>query len=172
MLQKFQDKKPLILPSVYIADSAELVGEIKIGEDSSVWNRAVLRGDMNYIEIGKNTSVQDGSIIHGTLLKYPTIIGDNVSIGHGAIVHGCIVGNNCIIGMGAIILEGAEIGNWCIIGAGTVVPEKTKIPDESLVLGVPGKVVKKIDEVHKQRIIQNWQNYVELKNAYLRETRK
>ncbi len=172
MLQEFQRKKPAIPSSVYVSDSAELIGDVKMGEDSSVWNHAVLRGDMHYIKIGKNTSVQDGCVIHGTMLKYPTIVGDNVSIGHGAIVHGCMVGNNCIIGMGSIVLEGAEIGNWCIIGAGAVVTEGTKIPDGSLVLGVPGRVVKKISEDQKKRITQNWQNYVELKNAYLDKAKK
>lgn len=170
MLEEFEGKKPHIHPSVYIAKSAEIIGEVAIGENSSVWNKAVLRGDMNYISIGKNSSVQDGCIIHGTILKYPTVVGDNVSIGHGAIVHGCKIGNNCIIGMGAIILEGAEVGDWCIIGAGAVVTENSKIAGGSLVLGVPGRITKKLSEDQRKRITRNWENYVELKNAYLRKS--
>ncbi len=172
MLQDFQSKKPVIHPSVYVSDSAELIGDVEIGEDSSVWNKAVLRGDMNYIRLGKNVSVQDGCIMHGTLVKYPTIGGDNVSIGHCAIVHGCTIGDNCIIGMGSIILEGAEIGSWCIVGAGAVVTEGTKIPDGRLVLGVPGKAVKNVSDEQKERITRNWQNYVELKNTYLGKAKK
>ncbi|MDE1834805.1 MAG: gamma carbonic anhydrase family protein, partial [Candidatus Micrarchaeota archaeon] len=114
------------------------------------------------------SNVQDNSVMHGTANKYPTIVGDNVSVGHNAIVHGCIVGNNCLIGMGAIILEGAEIGDWCIIGAGAVVPEMAKIPSGSIVLGIPGKVARKVTKDHRARITRNWKVYVELKNNYMK----
>lgn len=167
-IRKYQGKKPRIDKTAYIEKSAEIIGDVQIGKDASVWNGAVLRGDMHYIRIGKNSSVQDNSIMHGTENKYPTIVGDNVSIGHGAIVHGCVIGDNCLIGMGSIILEGAEIGDWCIIGAGAVVTEGAKIPSGSIVLGVPAKIVKKVTEDHKIRITRNWKNYVKLKNTYLR----
>jgi len=167
MLAEFNGKKPKIDETVYIADSAEIIGDVEIGENSSIWHGAVLRGDSHYIKIGKNTSVQDNSVLHGTVDRFPTIVGDNVSVGHNAIVHGCVIGNNCIIGMGSIILEGAEIGDWCIIGACSVVTEGAKIPSESIVIGIPGKVVKKVSEEHKSRITENWKAYVELKNHYM-----
>ncbi|MCL4399163.1 gamma carbonic anhydrase family protein [Candidatus Parvarchaeota archaeon] len=170
MLGKFLGKKPTVHPSVYISDSAEIIGDVSIGENSSVWNGSVLRGDMNYIRIGKNTNVQDRSVLHGTAGKYPTVVGDNVSIGHGAIVHGCSIGDNCLIGMGSIILEGAEIGDWCIIGAGAVVTEGAKIPAKSLVLGIPGKTVREVDEEQRRRISRNWMSYVDLKDRYMKIT--
>lgn len=172
MITGFKDKKPRIDKTVYIADSAEIIGDVEIGSDSSVWNGTVLRGDMHFIKIGNNVSVQDNCVMHGTLSDYPAIVGDNVSIGHSAIVHGCKIGNNCLIGMGSTILDGAEVGDWCIIGAGAVVTEHARIPSGSIVLGVPGKVVSKLTEEHKNRITVNWQKYVELKDIYLDEKQK
>ncbi len=169
---RFNGKRPKISNSSFIAENATIIGDVIISSNSSIWFGAVLRGDMHYIKIGKNVSVQDNSVMHGTADKYPTIIGDNVSIGHNAIIHGCVIGNNCLIGMGSIILEGAEIGDWCIIGAGAVITEKTKIPPNSIVLGIPGRVVGKISGRHKRRISKNWKDYVTLKNRYLEEQKK
>ncbi|MCL4381665.1 gamma carbonic anhydrase family protein [Candidatus Marsarchaeota archaeon] len=168
MIKEFRNKFPKVDKTAYVASSAELIGDVEVGENSSIWSGAVLRGDMHYIRIGKNSSVQDNSVMHGTADNYPTIVGDNVTIGHGAIVHGCKIGNNCLIGMGAIILEGAEIGDWCIIGAGSVVTEGSKIPDENIVLGIPGKVAGKVTEEHKKRIEKNWKAYSALKNEYMK----
>jgi carbonic anhydrase/acetyltransferase-like protein (isoleucine patch superfamily) len=164
---EYNGKKPRIDPSAYIADRTDIIGDVTIGKDSSIWYGVVLRGDMHYIKIGKNTSVQDNSVMHGTATKYPTVVGNNVSIGHGAIVHGCTIGNNCLIGMGSIILEGAVIGDWCIIGAGAVVTEGAVIPSGSIVLGVPGKIVRRVTEDHRTRITRNWKNYVTLKDKYM-----
>lgn len=165
-IRSYQGKKPKIDKTAYVEKSAQLIGDVRIGKNSSIWNGAVLRGDMHYIKIGNNSSVQDNSVMHGTLTKFPTIVGDNVSIGHGAIVHGCVIGDNCLIGMGSIILEGAEVGDWCIIGAGAVVTEGARIPSGSIVIGIPGKVVKQVTEEHKIRITRNWKNYVRLKGTY------
>ncbi len=167
-IREYLGKKPNIHKTAYVENSAIIVGDVEIGKDSSIWNGAVLRGDMHYIKIGKNTSVQDNAVLHGTADYYPTIIGDNVSIGHSALVHGCSIGKNCLIGMGSIILEGAKIGDWCIIGAGTVVMEKASIPNNSIVLGIPGRVRSKITSEHKERITRNWKAYVNLKNSYLK----
>ncbi len=167
---KYMGRAPRIDPSAYIAGSADIIGDVTVGKDSSIWNGVVLRGDMHYIRIGRNTSVQDNSVVHGTATKYPTIVGNNVSVGHGAIVHGCTIGDNCIIGMGSIILEGAEIGDWCIIGAGAVVTEGARIPSGSIVLGVPGKIVRKVTVEHKSRITRNWKSYVKLKDGYMGAT--
>ncbi len=164
---EYNGKKPRIDPSAYIADRTDIIGDVTIGKDSSIWYGVVLRGDMHYIKIGKNTSVQDNSVMHGTATKYPTVVGNNVSIGHGAIVHGCTIGNNCLIGMGSIILEGAVIGDWCIIGAGAVVTEGKKIPEGNIVLGIPGKPVAKVTARHRERITKNWKAYVRLKDTYM-----
>ncbi len=167
-IQNFKGKRPRVHKTAYVADGATLIGDVEIGKDSSVWHGTVLRGDMHYIRIGKNTSIQDNSVAHGTASKHPTIIGDNVTVGHNAIVHGCRIGDNCIIGMGSIILEGAVIGDWCIIGAGAVVPEGAKIPDGSIAFGIPARIVKRTGHTHKERITRNWKSYVELKNEYKR----
>jgi carbonic anhydrase/acetyltransferase-like protein (isoleucine patch superfamily) len=167
-IRKYQGKKPRIDLTAYVEKSSQIIGDVQIGRDSSIWNGAALRGDMHYIRVGRNTSVQDNAILHGTASKYPTIVGDNVSIGHGAIVHGCVIGNNCLIGMGSIILEGAVIGDWCIVGAGAVVTEGARIPNGSVVLGVPGKIIEKVTNEHKKRITRNWQAYVRLKNTYMK----
>ena len=169
MLRGFMGKKPKIHKTAYIADTAEIIGEVAVGKDSSIWHGVVLRGDMHYIKVGKGTSIQDNSVMHGTATRYPTVVGDHVSIGHNALVHGCKIGNNCIVGMGAIILEGAEIGDWCIVGAGAVVTEGKKIPSNSIVLGLPAKVIGKISKEHKERITRNWKAYVSLKDKYLDE---
>ncbi len=168
VLTEFMGKKPRIHKTAYVSETANIIGDVVVGENSSVWNGTVMRGDMHFIRVGKNSSVQDNCILHGTENLYSTTVGDNVSIGHGAIVHGCKVGDNCIIGMGSVILEGAEIGDWCIIGAGAVVPEGTKIPGGSIVMGVPAKVVRQVTDAHKERITKNWQAYVALKDAYIK----
>ena len=156
---EFDGKKPKMAKGVFVSDYATVIGEVSAGAGSSIWPGAVLRGDMHFIKLGKNVSVQDNSVMHGTLGKYSTTVGDNVSVGHNAIVHGCRIGSNCIIGMGSIVLEGATVGDWCIIGAGAVVPEGATIPSNSIALGIPAKVVRKVTAEHKARITRNWQAY-------------
>lgn len=145
---------------VYIAEGAKIIGDVTIGEDSSVWYNAVIRGDSNSIVIGENTNVQDNAVLH-TSHSHALTIGDNVTIGHGAIVHGCTVGNNVLIGMGAIILDGAVIEDNCIIGAGALVTQGKVMSEGSLVLGNPAKVVRKISEEEKEAIIENADEYCE-----------
>lgn len=167
-VREYRGKGPTIDPTSYIEASATIIGDVTVGKNSSIWDGAVLRGDMHYIRIGRNSNVQDNSVLHGTARKYPTIVGDNVSIGHSAIVHGCIIGNNCLIGMGSVILEGVEIGDWCIVGAGAVITEGTKVPSGSIALGIPAKIKTGITRNHKERITRNWREYVRLKNSYSR----
>lgn len=143
---------------VYIAEGAKIVGDVTIGEDSSVWYNAVIRGDSNSIVIGENTNVQDNAVLH-TSHSHALTIGDNVTIGHGAIVHGCTVGNNVLIGMGAIILDGAVIEDNCIIGAGALVTQGKVMSEGSLVLGNPAKIVREISEKEKESIIENANEY-------------
>lgn len=144
MIITLKKKKPRIGKGVYIAQSAQVIGEVTIGERSSIWPNAVLRADIEPIRIGKCSSIQDGVLVHVNW-DLPAVVGDYVTVGHGAIIHGCKIANNCLIGMGAIILDGAEIKKNCLIGAGSLIPEGKIIPEGSLVLGVPGRVVRKLN---------------------------
>ena len=144
MIITLKGKKPKIGKDVYIAESAQVIGEVSVGEHSSIWPNAVLRADIEPIKIGKCSSIQDGVLVHVNW-DLPAVVGDYVTVGHGAIIHGCKIANNCLIGMGAIILDGARIEKNCLIGAGTLVPEGRKIPEGSLVLGVPGRVIRKLN---------------------------
>lgn len=159
MLYKYKDKHPRIHESCFIAPSADIIGDVEIAENSSVWFSAAIRADQNYIKIGKNVSVQDNSVLHVDD-QNAVVIADDVVIGHGAIIHGCQIDTNCIIGMGAILLSGSKIGKNCIIGAGSVITEETKIPDNSIVIGIPGKVVKQTTDEHVKRIKRNINVYI------------
>lgn len=146
--------------SVYIAPGAQVIGDVVIGENCGIWYNAVVRGDSCQIKIGKNTNVQDLALLHVDK-HYTLSVGDNVTIGHSAIVHGCTVGNNVLIGMGAIIMNGAKIGNDCIIGAGALITENTIIPDGMMAFGSPAKIIRELTDSEKQGIIDNAMLYVE-----------
>jgi carbonic anhydrase/acetyltransferase-like protein (isoleucine patch superfamily) len=150
-----------IKDSVFLASGAQVVGDVEIGENSSIWYNAVLRGDTNPIRIGENTNVQDNAVLHVNRNR-GLFIGDNVTIGHGAIVHGCTVGNNVLVGMGSIILDGAEIGDHCIIGAGALVTANKEIPSGSLVYGNPARIIRALTEEEKDSIIISAKNYCEV----------
>jgi len=145
----------------FIAPSASISGKVSLGDQSSVWHQATLRGDYAPIVIGKRTNIQDGAILH-VAHDLPCIVGDEVTIGHGAIVHGCIVGDRCLIGMGSIILNGAEIGSECIIGAGALVTEGKKIPPRSLVVGSPGKIIRSVTDEEAAQIRGTAETYCRL----------
>jgi len=146
---------------VYIMESAEILGDVKIGEHSSVWSKAVIRADGAPIKIGKNTNIQDMCVMH-TDPGMPLEIGDNVTIGHGAVLHCRRVASNCIIGMGALLLDNVEIGEYSVIAAGAVVTENERIPPRSLVMGIPGKIVKEISDENIKRIEHAPQEYLHL----------
>ena len=150
---------------VYIMESAEIVGDVTIGENSSVWNNAVIRGDESSIRIGKKTNIQDMCVMHAEL-HIPIEIGDNVTIGHSAVIHCRRVGSNCLIGMGAMLLDNVEVGEYSIIAAGTVVVENTKIPSRSVVMGVPGKVVRETNDEDIERIESSAQDYLRLSKLH------
>jgi len=164
---EFKGKKPKIDPTVFVEGSAVLVGDIVIDAGSSVWPNAVLRGDSGAIRIGRNVSIQDNAVIH-TKTGGCVTIGDNVSVGHGAILHGCEISSNVIVGMGAIVMDDVKIGDWVLIGAGAVITQDTQIPSNSLVLGIPGKVVNQLDEAKLRYIKENAEEYVELAKQYLK----
>lgn len=145
MIKDLKNKKANINKNTFIAGSAYVLGQVTIGEGSSIWYGTVVRGDMSYIKIGKFTNIQDNVTVHVDT-NHPTKIGDYVTVGHNAVVHGCEIGNNSLIGMGAIILNGAVIGENSIIGAGALITEGSIIPANSLVIGTPGKVRRQVTE--------------------------
>lgn len=144
-LNRFLRQTPTIGEGVYIARGATVVGAVNLGARSSVWYGAVLRGDINRIEVGEGSNIQDNAVVH-LADDYPAILGRYVTVGHSAIVHACTIGDECLIGMGATVLDGAEIGAQCLIGAHALVTPGTKIPPGSMVLGAPGKVVRALSE--------------------------
>jgi len=166
MIKDLKEQKVKIHNTAFVADSADVIGDVIIGENSSIWYGAVVRGDIENIEIGKYTNIQDNAVVH-TETNIPTKIGDYCVIGHNAIIHGCTIGNNTLIGMGAIILNRAVIGNNCIIGAGTVVTEGKIIPDNSMVIGIPGKVVRMVTEEEITLVKDNAIRYTKLYKKHI-----
>ncbi len=151
---------PNIHPSAFIAPTAAVMGNVTLGRDASIWYGAVLRGDLDAIEIGDETNIQDGTIVH-TDLGFPTRIGRRVGVGHRVILHGCVIEDLCLIGMGSILLNGAVVGTGSVIAAGAVLPEGVRIPPGSVVMGVPGRVVRQVDAKLTDRIQDTWEGYVE-----------
>lgn len=166
MLKPYKGKWPSLGEGVFIEDSAQIIGDVEIGKDSSVWFNAVVRGDVHHIRIGERTNVQDNSTLHVTKDTYPLIIGNDITIGHNVVLHGCTVKDRCLIGMGAIVLDNAEIGEDSIVGAGALVTEGMKVPPGSLVLGIPAKVVRELKPEEKSRIKKSALNYIEYSRNY------
>ena len=152
---------PEIEPPNFIAENAYVIGDVKIKKFSSILYGAVIRGDVNYIRIGEGTNIQDLSILHVTNETFPLIIGDYVSIGHGAKVHGCVIGDNVLVGIGAIILDGAKIGDNCMVAAGSVVKEGEIVPDNTLVAGIPAKFKRNLTENDIERVKYSATSYIE-----------
>ncbi|MEA3187689.1 MAG: hypothetical protein QOD99_1519 [Chthoniobacter sp.] len=158
-------QKPKLHPTAYVAPGAVVRGDVTLGEESSIWFHATLRGDINSIVIGARSNIQDGSVIH-LADDFPTIVGEFVTVGHRAILHACKVGDEVLVGMGAILLDGVEVGARSIIGANALVTQHTRIPPGSLVLGSPAKVVRQLD-VSEQRSLKSWaEKYVQLSRVY------
>ena len=165
MISTYKNAYPQVDKSSYIAPGAQVIGMVELMQNTSVWHNAVLRGDVDKIIIGENSNVQDLCAIHCTK-GIPVVVGKNVTIGHSAVLHSCTIGDNSLIGMGAIILDGVEIGQNCLIGAGALVTPRTKIPDNSVVLGSPAKVVKQTTEEQIKASIENAMEYVKLSKEY------
>ena len=166
MLRPYRGRLPVVHPTAYVDASAQVIGDVEIGAESSVWMNAVVRGDVNTIRIGQRSNVQDGTVVHVMHETHPTRIGDDVTIGHAAIVHGCTIGNRVLIGMGATILNGAVIGDDTIVAAGTLVTEGAVIPPRSLVMGSPGKVRRTLSDEDVASILEYAANYVRYKRDY------
>ncbi|MCS7080854.1 MAG: gamma carbonic anhydrase family protein [Chloracidobacterium sp.] len=167
-LLAFQGAFPKLADGVFVAPSAEVIGDVELGTDASVWFNCTVRGDVNDIRIGEETNIQDNSVLHVTGGLFPLRIGRRVVIGHRVIAHGCTIGDGCLIGMGAIILDGAVIGDGSIVAAGAVVPEGMVVPAGMLAAGVPAKLKRPVTEAEQARIAEGVRHYVELKNIYLR----
>ena len=168
-LISFASAVPTLAERVFVAPTARIVGDVQIGEASSVWSGTILRGDVGWIRIGKRTNIQDMSTVHVTGGTANTTIGDDVTVGHRAIVHGCWVGDGCLIGMGAIIMDNAVVGEGSVVGAGAVVTPNMQIPPGSLVLGLPAKVIRPVNSQEAVLGKVGATNYVELAARYLAE---
>src|SRR5262245_30797045 len=167
MLRPYCGILPRVHPTVFIDDSAQVIGDVEIGEESSVWMTVVIRGDVHRIRIGRRSNVQDGTIVHVMKDTHPTTIGDNVTIGHAAVLHGCTIEDQCLIGMGAILLNGVRIGTGSIVAAGTLLPEGTEVPPRSLVMGSPGKVRRELTDRERADIQMLADRYVMYRLDYM-----
>jgi carbonic anhydrase/acetyltransferase-like protein (isoleucine patch superfamily) len=167
VLRSFRGVAPRVHPTAFVDESAQIIGDVEIGEESGVWMGAVLRGDIHVIRVGKRTNIQDGTVVHVMSGSHPTTIGDSVTIGHGAIVHGCTIEGRCLIGMGAILLNGVHVGSGSIVAAGTLLVEGMKVPPQSLVMGNPGKVKRLLTQAEVADIQQYADRYVQYRLDYL-----
>jgi carbonic anhydrase/acetyltransferase-like protein (isoleucine patch superfamily) len=170
MIRSYKGMWPKLGERVYVDVSAQVLGDVTLGDHSSVWMNAVVRGDVNVIRIGAHTNIQDNCVVHVFKGTHPTTVGSYVTVGHSVTLHGCEIGDHCLIGMGATILNGAHVGDECIIAAGTLIPEDMDVPPGSLVMGVPGKVRRPLTDAEKQSIRRYSANYYEYKETYLSET--
>jgi carbonic anhydrase/acetyltransferase-like protein (isoleucine patch superfamily) len=168
MIRPYRGHTAQVASSAYVDPSAQVIGEVSIGERSSVWPCVVIRGDVGLIRIGSETNIQDNSTLHSDE-GFPLTIGDRVTVGHQAMLHGCTIGDGCLIGIGAIVLNGATVGAGSVIAAGALVPEGMEVPPESVVMGVPGKVRRNVTAEEKERFDLNLRHYLEKTELYLAE---
>src|SRR5579875_3620770 len=169
MIRSYQGHTPTIPASCYVDPSAQVIGDVLLGEHASVWMNAVVRGDVHSIRIGAHSNVQDCAVLHGMRYKYPVIVGEYVTIGHNATVHGCVVEDCCLIGIGAVILNNARIGEGSIIAAGALIPENAVIPPRSLVAGIPGRVRRDCTSDDLEEILRYARNYLDYVKQYHQE---
>lgn len=169
MIRPFQGVVPRIPSSAYVDISAQVLGDVQLGEQASVWMNAVLRGDVHEIRIGARSNVQDGAVLHGMRHRFGVYVGEGCTIGHNATVHGCVLEEDVLIGMGALVLNGARVGRECIIAAGSVVTEGTHIPPRSLVVGTPGKVRRELGNADLKLIRMYAASYLDSTRHYLEE---
>lgn len=167
MIRSYQGISPTVPSSCYVDVSAQVIGDVVLGEQASIWMNAVVRGDVNSIRIGAKSNVQDCAVLHGMRNLYPVIVGEMVTIGHNATVHGCVLEDAVLVGIGATILNNARIGEGSIIAAGAVIPEQMVIPPNSLVAGVPGKIRRTLGDEDRKMILKYAQNYLDYTAIYL-----
>ncbi len=165
MVKEYQGIKPNIDNSVFIAESADIIGKVNIGKNANIWYNTVIRADEQSITIGENTNIQDGCVVHvGN--EIPTIIGKNVTVGHKALIHGCTIGDNTLIGMGSIVLDGAKVGEYTLLGAGSLVPPGKEIPSGVLAMGSPAKVIRELSDIEKENLVKSALKYIETANNH------
>jgi len=167
MIYKFEEKLPEIEEGVFLADGCRVIGNVTIGKDSSVWHNSVIRGDINRIEIGSGSNIQELTTIHVNTRNEGTFIGDNTTVGHNVIIHGCVIGSNCLIGMGSIILDCAEISENSLVAAGSIVTPDKKFPPRSFIIGSPARAIRSLSDEEVFAITDSARKYVDLKNKYL-----
>ena len=167
VLRSCRGTSPRVHPTAFIDESAQVIGDVEIGEESSVWMCAVLRGDVHSIRVGRRSNIQDGSVVHAMTGTHPTSIGNNVTVGHAAVIHGCTVDDQCLIGIGAILLNGSHIGLGSIVAAGTLVTEGMKVPPKSLVMGSPGRVKRLLTQAELAEIQLYADRYVGYRLDYM-----
>jgi carbonic anhydrase/acetyltransferase-like protein (isoleucine patch superfamily) len=166
MIRPYRGVAPRIALSAYIDSSAQVIGDVVVGERSSVWLNVSIRGDVNHVRIGDETSIQDNTVVHVDHGNYPCVIGNRVTVGHRAVLHGCMVADEALIGIGAIVLNGAKIGSGAIVAAGALVPEGMDIPPNMLVMGTPAKVRREVTTEERARFRKNCDNYVKITAIY------
>lgn len=166
MIRTFNEIGPKIHPSAFIADGAVVIGDVEIGEDSSVWYGSVLRGDVNYIRVGRRTNIQDATVVHVSSHGHPTVLEDEITVGHRVTLHACHVGSNCLIGIGAILLDGVRVGRDSLVAAGSLLTPGTVIPAGSLVMGAPAKVKRPLTPEEISDISDSAERYVKLAAMY------
>jgi len=169
ILRPFGGKTPVLHPSAFVADGAVVIGDVEIGERSSLWFGCVARGDVNQIRIGARTNVQDLSVLHVTSRTHPTVVGDEVTIGHRVVLHGCTIKDRCLIGIGAIVMDGAVVGPESVVGAGALVPPGMVVPPRTLVMGAPAKVKRDLTADELAALGRSAENYVEYAARYAAE---
>ena len=169
MIRPYRGILPKVAPSAYIDPSAQVIGDVVVGERSSIWPNATIRGDVNSIRIGEETNVQDNSVLHVDQGPYPLTLGNRVTVGHSVVLHGCTIEDDSLIGIGAVVLNGVTVGAGSVIAAGAVVPEDMQIPPGSMVMGVPAKVRREVTAEEKERFRLNAQHYVKARGIYMEE---
>lgn len=169
MIRSYKGITPQIAHTAFIEASAQVIGDVHVGEHSSVWFNCVLRGDVHYIRVGSHTNIQDGTIIHVTNGKFATVLGDRVTVGHAAVLHGCTIKDRVLVGIGAIVLDNVTVGEESFIAAGSLITPGTVIPPRSMVMGSPAKVRREVTDEEVALINRHWQNYVEYKATYQSE---
>ena len=167
MIRQFKDKTPIVDASAYVDHSAQVIGDVELGAESSVWMNVVIRGDVNGIRIGRRTNIQDLTMVHVMRGTHPTMIGDEVTVGHSAVIHGCTIEDRVLVGMGALLLNGVHVEHDSIIAAGTLLTEGTRIPARSLVMGRPGKVKRELTDDEVAEIRWYSDNYVKYRLDYI-----
>ena len=166
MIHAYRGVVPKVHLSAWIADSADVIGDVELGEESSVWFSTVIRGDVNFVRVGRGTNLQDGTVVHVNRNGTPTILEDYVTVGHAARLHGCHIKSNCLVGIGAVVLDGAVLEEECVVAAGAVVAPGTLVPKGSLLMGTPARVKRSVTEKDLELIYRSAKGYIALAAEY------